>query len=747
MPSVPRRTLSGVAASLVIGLTIPAVGAEPEAAIERAAGQPSKTVTSGSLPWRQFNFERDVVPILSRHGCNSSGCHGKAEGQNGFKLSVFGFDPAADYAALLHESRGRRVELTRPDASLLLTKASGRTPHGGGARIAPQSAAYRVLRDWIAAGARFGLPDDPHVTSITLKPTDQVMQFGDRVALNVVATYSDGQRIDVTGLARYQSNNEGLATVDAAGIVQAGNVPGDVAVMAAFMGQVATFRVLLPHANTDTEIAAPAAQNFIDELVDRKLQRLGIVPSPRCSDADFLRRATIDITGTLPEVGETRRFLADGSDDKRATLVNRLLAQPAYASYWALKWSDLLRVDREQLGHRAAFEYYDWIRESFASNQPWDQTARELLTAEGPLAKAPAGNLYRVVSKPGERASLVSQVLLGVRIECAQCHHHPFDRWGQEDYLGMQSFFVQPKFKTGPRGDLLYTTQSAADAVHPRTKQRIPAFALGQTRPLESPTGDRRRVLADWMTAPQNEWFARNFANRMWAHFLGRGLVEPVDDMRLTNPPSNPELLDALAEHFVASGFDVQELIRVITASRTYQASVATNATNKLDEQNYSRALLRPLQAEVLLDAICQATGVPEKFDGLPAGLRAIELWDSHVPSEFLKTFGRPTRATTCECERVSEPNVAQVLKILNSSRLQDKLTHADGNIARWVRLYPDDQRLVEELYLAFYSRFPTPAEQQYAQDHLQRQSTQRQKVAEDLAWSLMNTTEFLFNH
>jgi hypothetical protein len=719
---------------------------EIEITLEGETHRIAVSVDKTDVP-RKFNFERDIMPIFSRYGCNSAGCHGKAEGQNGFKLSVFGFDPAADHSTLLQESRGRRLSLSRPAQSLLLTKASGGVPHGGGIRIKRDSVEYEIVRDWIRAGAPFGEADDPQVVSIQISPGERRMLFGEQQQLRVVAEYSDGQQIDVTPLAKFQSNNDGLASVDEFGLVTVGKTPGDVAVMAEFMGRVDLLRVLIPQPESLDGLRAPPARNFIDELVDAKLERLNMVPSELCSDADFLRRVSLDITGTLPTAGEARRFLDSPSENKRQELVDELLRRPAYADFQALKWADLLRVDRNALGHRGAYNYYRWIRDSFAENKSLDQFARELLTAKGPLTEQPAGHLYRAVSKPGDVASTLSQVLLGVRIECAQCHHHPFDRWSQTDYAGMQAFFVQKQFKSISAGDILYISDKPAQTQHPRSGETVFAFPLGETQPAEAPTTDSREVLADWMTAPDNPWFARNVANRTWAQFLGRGLVEPVDDVRLTNPPSNPELLDALADYLVQHDFDLHELIRAITNSRTYQLSSKTNRTNLADEQNYSRALLRPLQAEVLLDAISDVTGVPEKFDGVAEGYRAIQLWDSHVPHDFLKSFGRPTRATACECERVSEPTISQVLKMMNSPHLQAKLSHSAGRVAQWEQSIAKTDEMIDELYLTCFSRFPTDDERKALQTFFEQHASRRQRAIEDAVWSLMNTTEFLFNH
>jgi hypothetical protein len=682
----------------------------------------------GAARAADFHFENDILPVLARHGCNASGCHGKAEGQGGFKLSVFASDPEADFAALTKEGRGRRVFPARPEESLLLRKGTGRTAHGGGTKLPLGGEDYRTLRDWIAAGTPLGSPDPPRVISLRVEPAERVMAPKAEQQMKVFAKYSDGREKDVTRHARFQSNAETVAGVSAGGAVTTGDVPGEAAVMAAYLGEVSMFRVMVPRPGEPARNALPQF-NLIDKLVDAKLAKLNVAPSGLCDDADFLRRATLDITGTLPTPGEARAFLADGSSDKRAKLVQSLLARPEFADLWAMRWADLLRVDRQALGRPRARLYYQWIRDSVAANKPFDQLARELVTAEGPVSEVGPANFFAVMKKPGETAGALSQVFLGVRIACAECHHHPFDRWKQADYYGMSAFFTTGSTK------------------HPRSKQEVFAYALGTEMPEANPAGDRRLVLADWMTKPDNPFFARNLANRVWAWMLGRGLVEPVDDVRATNPPSNPELLDALAKYLVENGYDVRKLVTLIAASRAYRTSATPNATNERDERNFSRAYFKRPDAEVLLDMICQALGVPDKFAGSPGVTRAVQLWDSKARHDFLKLFGRPGRVTACECERTREPSVSQVLNLLNSTEIQAKLTHEGGTVARLVREQKDDGKLVEELYLTFFARFPRAAETATALKHLKKYPDNRRAAAEDLAWALMNSTEFLFNH
>jgi hypothetical protein len=713
--------------------------------VVEAAGKTVKVAVrvEGSAMPRRYTYETDILPLLSRYGCNASGCHGKAEGQNGFKLSVFGSDPHADFDALTKEGRGRRIFPAAPEQSLLLAKMSGVVAHGGGTRIPRGSPEYETFRGWVAAGTPFGEPTDPKVVSVRVEPHERQLSMKGQQQLRVVARWSDGRETDVTARARFQSNNDGLAMVDAAGLVTAGEAPGDVAVMAAFMNQTDVFRTLVPRAERPDPYPMVAETNFIDTLVFRKLRRLNVVPSEAAEDTEYLRRAYLDVIGTLPTSQETRKFLADQRPDRRARVVDDLLARPEYADYWAMRWADVLRVDRQALGHKRAYGYYRWVRDGFAADKPLDQFARELLTAEGPLGEVGPASFYKVATKPGEAASTLSQALLGVRIACAECHHHPFDRWSQDDYYGMTAFFTPLAVKATTHGDMLMAG-AAAPAKNPRSGLNIPAHPLGVDG---EPSAEGRATLAAWVTGKDNPFFARNLANRYWAHFLGRGLVEPVDDQRATNPPTNPELLDALAHHLVENKFDGKALIRTITASRVYQLSSRPNATNECDEQNYSRALLRPVEAEVLLDMVCQASGVEEKFPGVPEGTRAVQLWDSRVSHYFLKLFGRPVRATACECERSHGPSVAQVLHVLNSPTIHDKLTHEGGTVARLVRDKGEDGPLADELYLAFFSRLPTEKERQAAIAYLSKDKTKRREHAEDLAWALMNSLEFLFNH
>jgi hypothetical protein len=698
---------------------------------------------------RPPHFENDIEPLLSRYSCNSSGCHGKAEGQNGFKLSVFGFDPVADHAALVKEGRGRRIFPAAPERSLLLTKMSGEVPHGGGARIRRGTDGYETIRNWITAGAPLGSAEAPHVVAVRVEPGERLLSFRGRQQLRVIARYSDAREADVTAHARFQTNNEALVGVDETGLVTAGEVPGEAAVMASFLNTIDICRIIVPRPGKIEPYPSVPTYNFIDTLVLARLRKLNIAPSEPADDATYLRRVYLDVIGTLPTPEEAARFLADRSPEKRAQVVEELLRRPEFADFWALKWADVLRVDRGILGPKQARAYQHWIREQLADNVPLDRFARAIITAEGPLDENPPAGFYKAVgapAKPGEAANALAQVFLGVRIACAQCHHHPFDRWGQADYQGMAAYFSGMRLQKVPAGEEL-SLEGLASGRHPRTGEAILAHPLGEKTPAALEAGDQRAVLADWMTSPHNPFFARNLANRVWAHFLGRGLVEPLDDVRATNPPTNPELLDALARHLIDSKFDLRALIRAITASRTYQLATTPNATNERDGQNYSRALLKRVPAEVLLDMVSQVTGVPERFRGFPPGTRAIQVWDSKVPHYFLKVFGRPERTSACECERNPEPGVAQVLHLLNAPEIQEKLGHVGGTLARLGKRFPEDGALIEQLYLLYYSRLPDESERKLAVDYLAARKERRQQAIEDLGWTLLNTLEFGFNH
>jgi hypothetical protein len=701
------------------------------------------TVIDSHAPW-QLDFAGDIVPILSQLGCNSGACHGKAEGKNGFKLSVFGFDAVADYEAIVKNGRGRRVMTSAPDQSLILRKALAVTPHGGGQVLDAGTLEHRTLLHWIADGAVFGDNDEPGLERIEITPQRRILSLDGRQQLQVTAYFADDTQRDVSATARYESNRPPIAAVDETGRVSTLGVAGQAAVMVSYRDKVAVTSIVVPQ-TLDAPFERPEDHNFIDPLVWDKLAELGIQPSSACSDADFLRRVYLDVIGTLPTPDEASRFLADERPDKRVALVDELLGRPEYADYWALRWADLLRIDRLKLKARGAYTFYQWLRASIAQNKPYDQFVRELITAQGHSDESGPVNLYRMLDTPELVASTVSQVFLGVRIECARCHHHPADKWSQHDFYGMVGFFnglrrdVKVESMTLASGDLVQVH-------HPRSGEVVLPHPLDAD--MMSIDSDPRDNLAEWLTSPDNRWFSREIANRIWAHFFGRGLIEPIDDMRETNPASNGPLLDALGEYVAGERFDLKQVIRAITASAVYQRSSKPNESNLRDRDNFSHAALKSIQAEVLLDAISQATERPAAFPLLPEGTRAIQLWDNRIDHYFLKVFGRPLRATACECERVNEPSTAQVLHLLNAPEIHAKIGHHRGRVRRLLAAEKPSPEIVDELYLATYSRLPEERERNAAVAYLDdRPAERRADAAEDLLWTLMNTTEFLFNH
>lgn len=689
------------------------------------------------------SFEQQVMPLLTKAGCNSGGCHGKAEGQNGFKLSVFGFDPEADHKAIVAEARGRRLFPASPESSLLVGKGTGRIPHGGGRKIAEGSLAYKRLVRWIAEGAALRTENSPPLSKIEVEPAERSLALGGSQQLRVTAIDSRGQRRDVTAETEFESNATTIAGVDRGGFVQAGSIPGEAAILVRYLGQVTVCRVTVPR--TGMTFTQPPEANFIDGHVWNKLQRLGIPPSDLADDATFLRRAYLDVIGTLPTAKEARDFLADTDPKKRAKLIDKLLERPEYADYWSQKWADLLRVDRDVLGANGSVAFTRWLRQQFADNRPYDQFVRDILTAEGKITSTGPAGLYKALDKPEVMSRSFSQLFLGVRIECAQCHHHPSDRWGQDDYFALAGFFTGVSKKGNP-GSEAVVSSGGGDLKHPRTDQPIPTRVLGGPATVIADRTDRRVVLANWMTAADNPFFARAIVNRVWAHYFGRGLVEPIDDLRLTNPAGNEPLLAALAQHFVQSKYDLKTLARTILNSRVYQLGPAAQA-NADDEQNFSHARSRTLPAEVLLDAICLTTGVPEKFNGTPDGTRAIQLWDNRMPSYFLQLFGRPARTSVCECERSTEPSIAQALHLMNAEEIETKIRSRKGTARKLADSDLTPTAIVEELYLSTHARFPTKKEQAALLELFDgKEAITRREAVQDALWTVLNTKDFLYN-
>ena len=696
------------------------------------------------------HFVNDIVPILSKLGCNSGGCHGKASGQNGFKLSVFGFDPEADHSAILKEARGRRVQPSNPERSLILLKPTAQVPHGGGRRMLVDSSDHQLLLQWVKQGMPIGRDDAPGVVALRASPVERVLGLQSSQQILATAEYSDGSFRDVTDAAAYTSNSGIAAEVDPHGLVRTGRVPGEAAITAQYMGQVAVVRVLVPRpTKTLVKPTEWPANNDVDRLVWAKLQKMQIEPSGLTDDATFLRRLFLDTIGTLPKPDEVRALLADTRADKRSRAIDAVLARDEYADYWSLQWADVLLLNRDKLGDRGAFEFHRWLREQFARNRPYSEWVRELIVASGRSDEHGPVNFYRAVRTPEQLAESISQAFLGVRVQCAQCHHHPFEKWSQSDFYGMAGFFNGLERKpvrtvTDDKVELVFHGGHRETRM-PLTDVLVPTRALDQPLTNVAPENDPRVRLADWLTAPTNPWFARLAANRLWKHFLGRGLVEPEDDLRSTNPATNEPLLDWLANQVVENRYDLKSVMRLILNSRAYQLTADPNDTNRDDEQNFSHHYVRRVPAEVLLDAISEVTGSPEPFPGRPRGTRAIELWDNRLPSYFLDTFGRSERTSPCECGRSGEPTMAQALHLMNAPEVSAKIANHTGRIARLLRTSPPvaDAALIEELTLVTLGRLPTEKERNVAQSLFAKAA--RRDAAEDYLWTLLNSYDFLF--
>lgn len=741
--SLGRRT-SGL---WLLTLLATMLGSELPLRAEAPASAPPASSAANSAPAPDFAL--DIIPLLSRHGCNAGGCHGKASGQNGFKLSLFGFDPRYDYEAIVNQARGRRLFAAAPDRSLLLAKAAGQIPHGGGRRWEPEGAAYDTVRRWIAAGAQPARPDAPRLVKLQLSPTERVLQPGDTQPLSAVAEYSDGSRRDVTSQTQFSSNLDVVAAVNDAGVVSTGKERGEAAIMARFMGQVAVFRAILPHGKTLTEIPDFQPANYIDQLAADKWRKLGLVPSPRCDDATYLRRVTVDLCGRLPTVDEARQFLADQNPNKRAALVDRLLESPDYPAFFALRWGAILRNSNLAGADQAAYAFHNWIKDMLARNRPYDEFVRGIVAASGEWQDAPAINWYWQ-SRDDQLHQVTAdtaQVFLGIRLQCARCHHHPYERWGQDDYFGLAGFFTRLGRKGFGQPPPYYASATPTTGErHPLTgRVPEPKYLDGELAKF-SADEDPRHGLVDWMARPDNPFFSTVLVNRLWGHFLGRGLVHEVDDLRATNPPTNPELLNALSQDFIAHKFDMKHLIRTIVNSQVYQRASEPQPTNEHDRQNFARFYARRLFAEVFLDAVDQATGMKTRFNGVSSQARAVDLPHEGFGSYFLDTFDRPRRVTSCECERSTGATLAQVLLLSNSDEMESKLAAGEGRVARLVKAQTPPEQLVQELYLATLTRLPTAEELKTTMKYFELESD-RAKAAEDILWTLVNTKEFMFNH
>lgn len=720
----------------------------------------SSGLAAGATP--SPTFVNDIAPILTKAGCNSGGCHAKAgTGQRGFRLSVLGFEPQEDYEHIVKEGRGRRVFPEAPEQSLLVLKASNTVPHGGGKRLDPKSEGYQLVVRWISEGMPFGKETDPKLTALEVEPKRSSMKVKTQQQLKVLARYSDGSMRDVTRAALYEANDRSMAEVDEEGLVKTLNLPGNVAVMVRYQDKSSVFSASIPLGAPVDNL--PPAKNFIDGLIFTNLKQIGVPPSPVCDDATFLRRASLDIAGRLPTVEESKAFLASQESNKRDQAIEALLNSPDYADFFANKWTAVLKNRRDAASDITAnFAFHSWVRDSLLANKPYDEMTRQLLAATGTIVGNPAVAWYKRVKEPYLQMEDVAQLFLGVRMQCAQCHHHPFERWSQGDYYSLTAFFTQVGRKptTTAGEDLIFHKRGIAQTENKKTKLPVKPAALGAPTLEIPPDEDPRLQLADWMSDPTNPFFAKSLVNRYWKHFFKRGIIEPEDDIRDTNPPTNPELLEALAKHFIDSHFDLKAVVRVITQSNTYQLSAMPNEHNAVDRQNFSHYYPRRMQAEVLLDAVDQFTGARTDFADLPAGTRAVALPDNSYTrsSAFLKVFGRPESASVCECERVQSSSLAQSLHLMNAADVKAKLVTSNGRADKLSKEEIPVPENIQELYLAAFSRLPTAEEMKIADAHLAkpRMDAQgkpldplkaRRQGYEDLLWALINTKEFLFNH
>lgn len=706
----------------------------------------SVTVTGFTEP-QPVSFQNEVLAALTKAGCNMGACHGSPSGKAGFRLSLRGFDAPLDRLTLRQEVFGRRINRMDPAASLMLRKPLMEVAHGGGKRLRKHDAAWKVLHNWIAEGASVNDAHPRTLERMTVTPASRVFhENADQQQLAVTGDFSDGTQADITALTSFSSSSEDVATVSPSGRVEKLN-RGETVILARYLDQMATSSVTFLEDVPGFQWQAPPTVNFIDELVFNKLQRLQIQPSELTSDAEFLRRVYLDVTGRLPIVAETQKFLANNAPNKRARLIDALLLTPDYAEFWALRWADVLRVNSEKLKPQGVQNFHRWLIKSVANDKPFHEFAQELLTSTGSVFENPAASYWRVCRDPQDATETTAQLFLGIRMQCAKCHNHPFERWSQDNYFGIAAAFVRVGYKESDiANDEIVFVKPGGEVKQPRTGQRMKVHLLLQGD-VDVPTDvDRRQVFADWLTHDNNPFFAKASVNRIWGHLFGRGLVDPVDDFRDSNPATNNKLLSALAAEFVRQRYSRRELLRTILNSRTYQLSAKTNEFNRDDRLYHSHARPRLLSAEQLLDAISQVTGVPEEFPGMPAGTRAVSLPEPPAEHNLLKAFGQPAREMACQCERTTESNLSQAMQLINGPVLHQKLRADNNRIDRLLQSKLSDEQRITELYVAAVCRNPAPAEMTTALKHL-AQATDRRQAVEDVCWALMNTKEFLFQH
>ncbi|MEP5506992.1 MAG: PSD1 and planctomycete cytochrome C domain-containing protein [Luteolibacter sp.] len=703
---------------------------------------------------RPISFQLDVMPVLTAAGCNTGSCHGSARGQDGFHLSLYGFDPKGDHFRLTTEMAGRRINLALPEESLMLTKATGKVPHTGGDLFDEDSPFYETLVEWIRGGAKYDEGEIVQPTGIEIEPAQVVMTgAGIHIPFTVRANYADGSDRDVTTLTAFSSSNDNSVKIDYHSGMATSAERGEAFLLGRFHTFTEGSQAIVVPADLEYEKPEFEAFNYIDEKVAEKLNKLRIIPSGLASDEAFLRRAFLDIIGLPPTPEDRERFLADTSPDKREKLVDELIARDEFTEMWVMKWAELMQIrtignGQNTVSYKAALNYHGWLRERIAANMPFNQLVNELLSASGGTFANPATNFFQMENDTLKLTENVAQVFMGTRIQCAQCHNHPFDRWTMDDYYSFAAFFAQVKRKPAedPRERVVFDANG--EIQHPVTKQNMPPKFLGGRTPEIAQGESRREVLADWLASPENPWFAANVANIFWDHFMGVGIVNPVDDVRVSNPPSNPELLDALAAKFVEYDYDFRKLVRDICTSRTYQLSTETNATNEADTRNFSKAMIRRVRAEVLLDSISQVTKTEEKYKGLPKGARAVQIADGNTSNYFLTTFGRASRATVCSCEVKMEPNLSQALHLINGDTVNQRIKQ--GNIVKgMLDAGKQPAEIIEALYLRALTRKPTDAEMKKLLSAVAEAKDKQQTIEtlEDIFWALLNSKEFIFNH
>jgi len=701
---------------------------------------------------RPISFNLDVMPVFLRSGCNTGSCHGAARGQDGFRLSLFGFDPAGDHHRLTREMGSRRVNLALPAESLMMEKALEKVPHAGGKRFEAGSPYDKTLVEWLSAGAPADPEEIARAVSLEIYPKNAVLEGAGRtLQITALAKYSDGTDRDVTSLAVFASNNSPTASVTADGLVTAA-ARGEAFVTARFDTFTVGSQIIVIPEGLEYSRPDTPENNYIDTLVHEKLHKLRIFPSGLCSDEAFIRRASIDITGMLPSEEEFTAFMSDASPDKRTKLVDELLSRKAFTELWVMKWAELLQIrtnDNNQVSYKSTLLYYNWLQEKIANNVPFNLIVQELLSSTGGTFKVPATNYYQIEKENLKTAENVAQVFMGMRLQCAQCHNHPFDRWTMDDYYGFAAFFRQIARKRAedPREMIIYNS-GGGELQHPVDKRDMAPKFLGAATPEIKNGTDRRAVLAKWLASDENPYFSRNLANLIWSHFLGVGIIDPVDDVRISNPASNPELLDTLAKKLTEYNYDFKRLVRDICLSRTYQLETKTNESNKSDTLNFAHATIRRMRAEVLLDALSQVTDTKNKFQGLPLGARAVQIADGNTSSYFLKTFGRAERLSVCSCEVKVEPNLGQALHLLNGDATGNRLKQ--GNVVgKMLEAKKTPEQIIDSLYIRAFSRRPTGTEKNQLLSHVtaETEAAQQREVLEDIFWALMNSKEFMFNH